>query len=203
MLEQADLKKKPPLAPPSLPIAVPRAANVDVIVVGGGGADEDEQEEEEYGTPKSECSFVSAFSSVSAAAAAAATANGGGAGAGEGVALAPASSSSTSSVPLLERVRRLEAALPGHAARARAQASSSRGASASASASAADLEGSKRLSAAADRAEQALRDGRGTLLMRVAQLEAALGALVEAEAALLAARGKAAEKSRVACCSVM
>jgi len=145
----------------------------------------DEEEEEEFGTPKSECSFVSAFSTVAAAsaAAAAAAANGG----GEGAAPSPAAQP----VPLLERVHRLEAVLPGRAARARAQ---SRGAST------ADPASSQRLSAAADLAEHALGDGRGTLMMRVAQLEAALGALIEAETLLAVG---AVEKSHVACCSVM
>ena len=40
----------------------------------------------------------------------------------------------------------------------------------------------------------------GTLMMRVAQLEAALGALIEAETLLAVG---AVEKSHVACCSVM
>ena len=140
---------------------------------------EEEEEEDEFGTPKSECSFVSAFSEVPSLASTAAAAG-----------AAPGGPSSSLQVPLLERVQRLEAALPGHAARARAQ---SRGA-------ATDASSSRRLAAAADFAEHALADGRGTLLMRVGQLEAALGALVEAETFLAASR---AEKSRFACCSVM
>ena len=79
----------------------------------------------------------------------------------------------------------------GPTPRARAQ---SRGASTT------DPASSQRLSAAADLAEHALGDGRGTLMMRVAQLEAALGALIEAETLLAVG---AVEKSHVACCSVM
>jgi hypothetical protein len=175
---------RPPPPPPSAAISISRGPSTTAAENNIG----DEDDEDEFGTPKSECSFVSAFSSVGASAAAM---NGGRGAGGEGAALAPSSSSSsTSAVPLLERVHRLEAALPGHAARVRAQASTGGGGPAT----------SRRLSAAADLAERALADGRGTLLMRVAQLEAALGALVDAETALAAGR---AEKSRVACCSVM
>ena len=168
---------------PTPPIAVPRASTSLTAAEENGG----DEEEEEFGTPKSECSFVSAFSTAaSATAAAAAAANGNGNGNG-GESAAP-------QVPLLERVHRLEASLPAHAARVRAQ---------SRDATATDPLSSKRLSAAADLAEEALRDGRGTLMMRVGQLEAAVAALVEAETFLAAAERRASEKSRVACCSVM
>lgn len=168
---------------PAPPIAVPRASTSLTAAEENGG----DEEEEEFGTPKSECSFVSAFSTAaSATAAAAAAANGNGNGNG-GESAAP-------QVPLLERVHRLEASLPAHAARVRAQ---------SRDATATDPLSSKRLSAAADLAEEALRDGRGTLMMRVGQLEAAVAALVEAETFLAAAERRASEKSRVACCSVM
>ena len=168
------------------PIAIPpRGAPPPAAAAAAAAENGDDDEEEEFGTPKSECSFVSAFSTVAAAsaAAAAAAANGGGEGAAPSLAAQP--------VPLLERVHRLEAMLPGRAACARAQ---SRGAST------ADPASSQRLSAAADLAEHALSDGRGTLMMRVAQLEAALGALIEAETLLAVG---AVEKSHVACCSVM